>query len=338
MQKRFFVWGGVVVLAMSLFLAGCNKQKAPADAIKEGMANLFKVSSYSLDGTVAADLKGPQGQAPAKVTFNLNTALSFDGKDPNSLRLNMKSDGGFDADGNGGTGSFEIRLDKDMIYALISKVVTTGEVTLPKEITDKYVAKWYKFPLPAETVKSLSDTMVGGQDETKMTPEQKKIKQLLDQTVFFKNLALAGTDTVKGESSSHYTATLDKDAVLNFVKQIAEIQGEKVTDADFKDMQDSFGKLQISSLDLWVGNSSATLNRMSVKVSFAVTETDPSGTMTMDISLGDFNKPVTVAAPADATEFSLASLMDFAGGGDSVDLSETDLEPTKTPVKTPVVK
>lgn len=349
MQKRLFVWGGVAVLTMSLFLAGCNNQKAPAIAIKDGITNLFKVSSYSLDGTVAADLKGPEGQAPAKVTFNLNAGFAFDGKDPNNLILNFKGDGGFDEDGTGGTGAFEVRLDKNMLYALISKLATTGEVQLPDTLKDQYVAKWYKFPMPVDTMKSVSDTLknisdsVSGQDQSKMTPEQKKTKELFDQTSFFKNPVLAGTDTVKGEASSHYTTTLDKDASLNFLRQVSAIQGSPVSDADYKDMQDSFSKFPNTSFDLWVGNSSATLNRVSVKLTLPGAATDPSGPITVDFSLGDFNKPVTVAVPADATEFSMTSLLDFVGGGDSVDLSGTDLEqtqpvPTKTPVKTPAVK
>lgn len=334
MQNKIFRWGGVALIGLSIVLGGCNQQKAPAEAIKDGMKNLAKVNSYTMDGNMLLDLDGTADQSVKKMNTNINLALAIQGNDPNNMLLNLKLNGSFNADGDGGSGSMEMRLNKDTVYATVSQLAGQGEIKVPEEISSQVLNKWFKFTIPAEVLTNLAQNLATAKDESKMTPEQKKIKELYEKTTFFKNPTLVGTETVKGEASTHYSAVLDKEAFINFIRQVTELQGNKISDAEFADMKATFDKVENTSSDIWIANSNKVINRVSMKFAFAGSTTEPSGKLALDFSLGDFNKPVTVEVPADAVEFPMSSLLNLAISSEAGDLSGEPVESTLEEPKT----
>jgi len=114
-------------------------------------------------------------------------------------------------------------------------------------------------------------------------------------------VAFVDTVTVSGEQSDHYTGVLDKAAFIDFIVKAAELQGKTVSDTEKADMTKSFDSFDFSG-DFYVGRDSGVLNQ--VKGNLTIKEnadkSSPSGQVTLEGSLADFNKAMTVEVPADA--------------------------------------
>jgi hypothetical protein len=301
-----------IILAASvlslLVLSGCQSQpaKSPEQVIQEGLSKLSSVTAYSYEVSAIGDLKGPKDTPPAVVKFDLNAKGGIDLKDPKDPRLNLTLAGNFNADADGGKGKFEMRLNKEAIFLNLGELVGQGSIAVPDEIKSQFVGKWWKLPIPPESLEEMAQSLPQGKTEN-LTPEQKKMKELVDQTKFFKDIKYVDNAKVMGEDSYHYTAVLDKAAFTEFVKKTAEINGESVSETEMKEMQKSFEMFDFSG-DMYVGITSGILNKVKGTITIKGDETSPTGSVTIDLSAGDFDKAVTVTAPADAQAFPLDQL------------------------------
>lgn len=330
MKRKFFVTGGVIALTAAIVLSGCQQavpQKPPEQVVKEGMAKLTTVTSHEFELGVKGDLTGPKGEKPEKVKFDVTLGGSVDLKDNQDPKINLKLDGSGNADEQTAAGSAELRMTKEALYFTLAKIDMKGGEQIPKEFMDAYVGKWWKVTIPPESLKEFTASLPEGGTQENMTPEQKKMKQMFENTQFFKNIKFVGLEDVKGEQSAHYSADLDKDAFMTFVQAAAVEQGNPMTESDIKDMKDGMQKFDFTG-NVWVGQSSGIMNQVSGDVKLSGTAaTDPSGTVSIRITLWNFNKPVTVQAPADAKEFPINELlggMMGPGAGSSLDSSSLD--------------
>jgi len=330
MNRKSLLTGGVIAMSTALVFAGCQQaaapQKAPEQVVKDAMKNLTNVTSNQFELAVNGDLTGPQGETPNKVKFNVTLAGSSDLKDLMDPKINLKFDGSGNADAQSASGSAELRMNKDTLYFTLSKVDMQGGEAIPKEFTDMYVGKWWKLPIPADTLKEFTANLPEGGSQQTLTPAQQKLKDEFENTQFFTNIKFVGTEDVKGLSSYHYTADLDKTAVMNFMTQASAEQGSAMTDSDKKDMTDAMAKFDFTG-NLWVDSASGNLDQVSGDLKFThPTASDPTGTVTIRGTMWAFNQPVTVTAPAGATDFPVESLMGGLMGGASMggDMSTLD--------------
>jgi hypothetical protein len=311
-QKKFFAGALVTVGALALF-SGCQQAapavpaKPPEEVIKEGMTKLSDVTSYAYEVAANADIKDP---TTGGVKFDVTLAGALDLKDKKDPRMTMKLDGsGSDDKGEGGSGSFEVRLNKDAVFFNLMKLELTGSQAdaIPTEVKDM-LSKWWKITLPPGSLDEISASLPQGSME-EMTPEQKQLKQAFDDSKMFTNPTLVGTESIKGENSEHYSVTVDKKALSAFIAKAGELQGQAMTEADMKDMEAGLEKVDIKG-DVWIGQTSMVMNQMSGTVTFKGTAPDPTGTLGFRFTLSDINKPVTIVPPTDATEF---PVQDFLG-------------------------
>jgi hypothetical protein len=163
-----------------------------------------------------------------------------------------------------------------------------------------YVGKWWSIPVPPTALDELSKSLPAA-GEQNLTPEQKQIKDLIQTTKFFKDVKYVDDQQVGTESSAHYTAALDKDAFVAFVEKAAEIQGQKMTDTEKTDLVNGLNMVDFNG-DMYIGKTSGSLNR--VKGTLTIKQNAqtpaPTGTVSLDLSVTDLNKPVTVEVPKDA--------------------------------------
>ncbi len=331
MKRKFFVTGGVIAITTAaLVLSGCQQavpQKPPEQVVKEGMAKLTSVTSHEFEFNAKVDLTGPKGEKPEKVKVNVTLGGSVDIKNNQDPKINLKLDGSGNADEQSGLGAVELRMNKDAVYFMLSKLDLKGGEPLPKELTDNYIGKWWMITIPPESLKELTSSLPQGGSQENLTPEQKKMKQLFENTQFFKNIKFVAMEDVKGEQSAHYSAELDKDAFMKFVQTSAQEQGNPMAESDIKDMQDGMKKFDFTG-NVWVGQSSGVMNQVSGDIKLTtIAATDPTGTISFRVTLWNFNKPVTVQVPADAKEFPINELMGGmmgAGGAGGLDSSTLD--------------
>lgn len=295
--------GVLGVFLSGILLFGCSQvsQRPPQEAIRDGIKKFLEVSSYSFVASVNGDFSTSQGEGPKNVKLSMNTKGAFEGKDTKDLHLNLQLDTNVTADNSKVDGSFEIRLQKDMVYFLISKLSTTPEQG--QNPFAQYLSKWYNIQIPAEFMKQLEDISAKNTD-AQLSPEQKQIKDLYEHTNFLTNPVLAGTEDINGESSTHFKADLDKKAVVDFAKKVAEIQGTKTTQADLDQFQAFLDKLAVSTIELWIGNSHGYLDQVQVNFqSQPHLSEQQNGTLTLKATFSDFGKPVTIEIPKDSVPF-----------------------------------
>ena len=344
MKRKSLQIIGVLAITAAMVFAGCQQaapQKAPEQVVKDGIKGLTAVTSYEFEMAMKGDLTGPSGQTPAAVKFNFALGGSADMKDNNDPKINLKFDGSGGADDQSASGSAEFRMNKDALYFTLAKLDTKGGQPLPKEMVDKYIGKWWKIVIPPNALKEFTASLPQGGSQQNLTPEQQKLKDLFEKTQFFKNIKFVAVEDVKGEQSAHYSADLDKDAFMAFAEEAAKLKdGTVLSDADRKDMQDAMKKFDFMG-NIWVGQTSGVLNQVSGDIKLAGTSaSEPSGTISMRVTLWNFNKPVTIQIPADAQEFPIGGLLGGMMGdpsaGASLDSSAMMPIPTDSPIPAPV--
>jgi len=303
--SKFLAASGLVMI--SLGLTACQNvgapaapQKAPEVVLQEAMNKLADVTSYSYDVNLVGNLKGPAGEKPEAVAFNVSLDGGIEMKDPKDPKLNIDVKGDMTADADGGTGEVAFKLNKDAIFLNLMSLTGKGSVTIPDALKTQYVGKWWTMPLPPAALDELAKAAPGG-NAANMTDDHKKMKALVENTKFFKNVQYVGDEKVGNENSMHYTGVLDKDAFMSFITQASELQGNKMTDADQKDLKDSMDYIDLSAYT-YVGKDSGVLNKLKGTLTLKenTTKPSPTGTVTFDATLSNLNQPVTVDAPKDA--------------------------------------
>lgn len=303
--SKILAASGLVIV--SLGMTACQNigapavpQKAPEVVLQEAMNKLADVTSYSYDVNLVGDLKGPQGQTPAAVAFNLGLKGGVEMKDPKDPKLNLDLKGTMSADADGGSGEVALKLNKDAIFLDLMTLDGKGSVTIPDSLKTQYVGKWWTMPLPPAALAELAKAAPGA-DAANMTDAQKKMKALVEATKFFKNVQFVDSASVAGEDSYHYTAELDKDAFMAFVTKASELQGIAMADTDQKDLKASLDSIDLSG-DIYVGKTSGVMNKMkgTLTIKANAAKPSPTGTVTFDVTLSDLDKAVTIEVPKDA--------------------------------------
>lgn len=322
MKRKFLLKSGVIALAAvtaTMLFAGCQQaapQKAPEEVLKDAMKKLTAVTSHEFEVGLSANIDGPKGQTPAKVKFDLTFGGSLDVKNAKDPKINLKLDGSGNADDQSAAASAEMRMNKDNFYFTLAKLDLKGGAEVPPMLVG-YLGKWWSSPVPPSFLDQLAASLpTGGSSQENLTPEQQKVKTLFENTQFFKNIKFVGVENVKGEQSFHYTADVDKDALKTVIVTLAEDNGQPMTDAEKQKLQDALTKFNFVG-NVWVGKDSGVLNQVSGDIKLPQTEGDPTGTVSVRVTLWNFNKPVTVTVPAGVTAFPLEGLLGGAVGGDT---------------------
>lgn len=301
------------LLVMSLSLVGCQNtpvapEKAPEVVLQEGVSKLSDVTSYAYDLGLKGELNGPEGETPAKVSFDLDLSGGIDSKDPKDPKFNLNAKGNMMADADGGSGELAFRLNKDAVFLNLMNLDGKGSVTIPDEIKTQMIAKWWTMPIPQEALEQLANALPQG-DVANLTDEQKQMKALVEQTNFFKNVKYVGMEDVKGEQSAHYTGELDKDAFMTFVEKAAELQNEPMDDQAKTQMKDGMEYFDFSG-DMYVGQTNGVLNKVKGTINLKpnADKSSPTGKVSIELTISSLNKPVAVEVPEDAQQIPLDAL------------------------------
>ncbi|MGL5830898.1 MAG: hypothetical protein ACRCZE_01990 [Candidatus Altimarinota bacterium] len=310
--------GGLLVVSMALY--GCQGVGAPApsqqapekaaeEVVQDGIAKLSDVKAYTFDLNVTGDLKGPAGSPPESVKFNMSFDGGLDVIAANDPKMNLKLEGTFDADADGATAAAEIKMNKEAIFFNLMSLEGRGSVAVPQEILDQYAAKWWKLPIPPEALEEFAQSLPQGGDEN-LTPEQKEMKDLVKNTKFFKDIKFASVESISGEDSYKYTAVLDEAAFTDFVVKSSEMQGTTMSETEIADLKKGFEYFDFAG-EIYVGKNSGVMNKMLGTLTFVEDAElgNPSGKVTVEMTIADLNKAITVDAPAEAEEVPLEALM-----------------------------
>ncbi len=326
LSKQSLVFSSVFLLAALFAFSGCQQQppagqpaKPAEEIIKEGFTKLSDMKSYSYEMKMDMNVEGNAGKTN-KLAMNLQGGVDMTAvADP---KFSVKADVSFAGDDYGSqeTGNIaaEMRLNKILYFNVSKFEVPSMAAVVPADITAMF-NKWWKVTLPPEVLKEVSSSFPQGSQE--LTPEQAKFKKMFEDNKVFEKPVYVGMADVKGESSYHYSVTVNKEALGKFFEEIAKEGGNAMTADEVKAMGSDLKKVDISG-DVWVGSTSGILNQtdLVIKLDGLSNEVDMAkGTVSLHFALGDVNKPIVVEEVKEAEEFPTENLFQYylmmMGGG-----------------------
>lgn len=291
--RNFIALGVILAVSAGCSLFGTNPETDGDKIIKKGLSNFYDVHTSSFLGSL-------KGGVVDKTTGDLNFDLSFSGssdfQDPKNLLLNLKLDGTGSMGENSENLSGEVKINKSDLYFLVSKISSFGGM-ITDSITKPLLGQWWRTQLPQDMVDSLQQSSVFG-DDSKLTPEEIKLKKLLKDTQFFSGAKYLGE--LDGEY--YYETSLDNEAVKTFVDKSRKIYGEEST-AEQMNILDANLKSSELKATFWVGVEDKTVHKAEININANDTVSGMKLDVVLKASISDINVPVTVEAPEGAKEF-----------------------------------
>lgn len=266
---------GLAVVA--LVLPGCGGGSADLSALteltaQEVLAKAGETSAAEKSGSFTMEMSG---------TGSVALSMKGEGKytaEPEYATAMSLSDMSFG--GETIPGGIEMRLIGEVMYL---KMPGLGELA---------GFEWVKMDLNA-----LGDTAGLDLDELLKQQQLNDPRAQLQILLNSGDVQAVGEEEIDGVKTMHYTGTVDPDKIIAQQGFDAEIQ---------EALKDAYTELGVTEIafELWVDGDFQT-RRMIMNMPTS------DGALTISMNLGDFGKPVTVEAPANATDFAeLAGSLD----------------------------
>lgn len=302
----------IVAFVATLFV-GCGigttagePAKPAKDVVKEAFDNFYKVKSGNYEVTSKGNMTPATATGVAKMGFDVKLNGVFDGNDPKVPRFTLAIDGSGTAEGKAPqVFATEIRVDKDKVFAILSKFPDLGE-SFPKEIITPYVGKWWTTTIPPEMMSQLQ--LPTAQDETTMTPEQKEMKEFIKGLNFFDKIVFVGVETVDGADGYVYSAELSREAIKSLVEKGAKLQKQEIKPEELKKFDDFLKNLSFPA-KIYIGKSDMTLRKIAGTVELKPIDTGAAFIMDLGFSVTGLNQAVKIEEPAGAQQFDLSGLL-----------------------------
>lgn len=308
-------------LLLTVLISGCNLfKKSPQEAVNKGMKRLAEVKKMSSKLVLSGTVQAPAGELPAKVIFFLDATGKNDMSDSKSPKFDMKLNLNVGADALSGSGEVLLRSVDKKIYVNLANLNFPGETgeTFRTQL-GSLLNTWWFIPLGDENP-------IG-----KLSKEQKELQEKFKETKFFVNAKEDGKEEIVGIASTRYRVDIDKEALKNFILEIARISGNQPTPEEEQAIADSLKDVEFSGA-VWVGNDKA-LHRVRGTIT-AQPKQGPSTSLEVDYSVWDFGKDVAVAAPEGAQEFNPLMLLPVLGAFGS--LGSSPVEAPAAPIDQPL--
>lgn len=297
----------VMGFLMAGFLFGCSTPpKLEEEIVKDGIKKFTELTSYNYE----VGLKGDTKDATGSGKFDLALVGAIDVKDTYDPKIMLAFTGSaIDSSGIGGSAAFDLRAGKEAVYFNVK------QFDVPSLSLDfaKYFAKWWKITLPEEAFDDVA--AVSSKREAELIAQRQELQKLVDETNFLAAVRLVENDNIKDEQSDHYSATINKDAFRDFVKESGALQATVIPSSELQQFDESVEKLDVKA-DFWIDTASEVMDRLKLEFKNA----DGSETMTLMLTLSDLNKPVILDVPSAAEEFPLREFIEplmglITGGG-----------------------
>jgi hypothetical protein len=332
MRRRYLTVIAVAMLAAVLALTvGCGSKKkssssgsssqgttlSAADIVSQGEAATAKAGS----GSFTADLSVLLKVDAAKMTNPTQAKLA---SQPVKLHVDGK------------TADKPMALDVALSVSAGGQNIAMGLKAANQKAWVGFQGKWYV--LPPKDAQSLLKPSANSQ--AGQTPTQQLQALGIDRAAWASTYTVVGTENLNGVDVYHVKATVDPNKVaasiikaLQSPKLLQQLGQSNPTTAQQIQQLETQNAAQIKSLesalksvsvDYWYGKSDLYLRKVVLTAGMSFTgkiaaQGLQGATVSLTANLSDFNKPVTVAAPANALPFAqlqsaLGALVGSAAG------------------------
>lgn len=274
--------------------------KDPQKAVNEGVAKFAEVNKMNSELNLSGTVNAPEGEKPAKTQFKLNASGRTDGSNDKQFKADVKFALDTNTDGSTMLGEFLFRtLDKKM-YLNLSKfdVSDVDGASLKNELTE-VLNKWWSLPVSEEG--SIS----------KITDEQKQLKDALKVANIFTRATKDVKEDVHGVPSTKYRVEVDKEGLKKFVMELARVSGNQLAPEEEVAIADGLKEVEFSGA-VWIGDDDDVLHRIKGTIT-SQPKKGPSSSFEVDYSGWDYGKDVVITVPEDVKDFNPLMLLPFLG-------------------------
>lgn len=300
----------ILLISIIGIMTGCSSapapQKDPTQVVKEAFDAIYnaKTMSYevSMKGTSISTNKPEQ---------NLNFSIKVTGKeDSTDPKISIFS---VDLDGSGSLGGAKkesvaagfMQNNKDVYFSI--KNISDFGGSLPSSSTKDFVGKWWKIALPEGGF----DELINGKAATKKADDsQNNLNEVLKSSTLYKDVTYVGSNW----GDYHYKAVLDKTEARKFLLKFMEVGGKALKPEEL-DTLDKALAATIMNADIWVNGETMILSKIESKLDLKSEGDLAAGveggaiSMAINVKFNDINKPVTLTAPKDATDFDVMAFL-----------------------------
>ncbi len=317
---------GKIILVVVLLLIGYGIYKAagnavpktPDDVVARAASSMAEVKTAEFAGTLSATIEGSKNplasltgtptDATQPVSFSVGvTGVSEFGNwehPKSSLKIKLTSA----LFPNNGSAELELRtIDIDKFLKLNTAPVL-GSLNL-SSITNMWVKVESKQGADTAPVVTPSTTMTDAQAD--------KVKSILRGSHILRVIEDMGEADVAGIKTHHYKVEVDEAEAMRVSREISEaVHGKAPSIEDEQKMTEFWSRTEIKNGQVWVGVSDYYIYRTSFDATVAKTDKQPSsGTLSLDLQLRNFNKPVTVEVPTGTKSMQEIMLQLLTSGG-----------------------
>lgn len=305
-----------VIVASILFTACGGEKKAPPtedfqQVLRDGMLNVLNYKSgeymFSFNGDVSADEVLVDEIGASSLVLSSDFSGAYDFREEQNSLFSLKLDVGVELEGEPEErAGAELRFVDNTLYFVLSELTDLrGEV--PAEMVAPFMNQWWNFPMQEEDLGDPDQVFAFSKDLDDMTPEERQLRELFDETEFFADVEYLGTERVSGVNSYKYSLSLDKDAFVDFSVKSAEIQGAPFSASDIEEMKEGLKYVDVEGT-VWIGVEDEALRKFDGSVE--VTELNGvSATLDIAFELSNLDGNVSVPVPENSMEFDIMMLL-----------------------------
>lgn len=294
-------------------MTGCSSapapEKDPTQVVKEAFDAIYdaKTMGYevSMKGTSVSTNKPEQN-----LNFSIKVTGKEDSTDPKISIFSMDLDGSGSLGGSKkeSVGAGFMQNDKDVYFSI--KNISDFGGSLPSSSTKAFVGKWWKIALPEGGF----DELLNGATATKKADDSKntdnKLNEVLKSYTLYKDVTYVGSDW----GDYHYKAVLDKTEARKFLLKFMEVGGKTLKPEELDTLDKALVATTMNA-DIWVNEETMILSKIESKLdlksdgNLAAGVEGGSVSMSINVKFNDINKPVTLTAPKNATEFDVMAFL-----------------------------
>ncbi|MEK7673524.1 MAG: hypothetical protein AAB373_06595 [Patescibacteria group bacterium] len=323
-----------LILSLAIVATGCRSggghDETAAAELKAAMTNnqSVKASEYTMNLKGTANVQEKADDDEVNLEFDIGLSGIANAKDPKNPQFSMKIAGtGSLNGGDDESAEGEVRVANNKVFFTLAKLSDFDQDAMTMAMIQPSLGKWWYVALPAEIVAEMQKYDYSD-DESKMTPEQKEMKELFDKTDLMKNVQKGGEEDFNGVKTVKYTAELDKEAFMTYVKEASKIAGEAIPESELAEIDRvlDIGDVEIK---VWVATEDQTVRKLSAE--FDVSEGKDQEEMekfdlalTFEMTQSNLDGDLSVEEPEGAQLFDLMGMM-MGGMGSGAMMDSEDM-------------
>lgn len=329
----FFVSKYLLLAALSVtMLAACGESlESPETVMNKAKEAVVEVDSGKIEVTAKAE--GQNGTDDLLFTGEVEMVFDKQDRENKKMDLHVSLSGDLKAGEKELNGDFDLNLLTlaEQYYVKLNKLESSDEsITQMKPFIDMYKGKWLKIAedFVPEDIRDLQ-----GEDEA-MRLKKKQLEDLFVETKLFDVVKEYGVEKLNGEKVYHYGVKPNIEGFKDYMTKAAIIDGRELTLQEVEEAVEVLTYVKNAELYIDVDDYYVLKSVLQFTGEALSEEADANLEVEIVIEGSDYNKSVTVKAPADAEDFNplnlvmglgaLSAMPDDTGGTEVVEEGVTD--------------